>query len=385
MHLPRLHHLLLSLLGPAPLPDMLAALDGDDWSALNAIAATHRLQPLLHSKYGAGGGQIMPANILASWSDAYRHAGLQALVQRRDLIAAVRILGQAGIQAVALKGAWLAWYAYPAPAQRPLRDLDLLVGQDAAMAAWNALREAGYSAPEGEPDNDAARRDKHLPALITLADTPVELHMRCWEKPEQAGHAMPRPIDDAIQDRARAVPGDDSGILYPCADDMFAHLAVHAAYSHWFDTGPAALVDIAMMDQSAHLNWPDLWQRGVAEGWLKGAALLVALTDRWCKPGLLARSQCPHTVPDGALAVASQLLLQPLERRAGARMIARVRRDGLAATLGAKIAEAVRAPQHFARLAGRRTADTLSGALNRDSQARSRQMRDLGAWLFDRG
>ena len=67
-----------------------------------------------------------PAQIAASWQAAHRIAAMQAMVQRAELAETCALLERAGFAPIALKGAWLSAHAYPEPAQRPMRDIDLL-------------------------------------------------------------------------------------------------------------------------------------------------------------------------------------------------------------------------------------------------------------------
>ncbi len=120
---PALRRHLLDLIAeaPGPAPD----LSPTDWDALDALAAEHRLQPLLHSHRRAD--PAVPERLRAVWKAAHREAGLIAMTQRADLLDTVALLRAEGIEPVAMKGAWLAWHAYPQPTLRPMRDLDLLV------------------------------------------------------------------------------------------------------------------------------------------------------------------------------------------------------------------------------------------------------------------
>ena len=377
--LSRLRRLLLAMLRPGPADPALAGLNETQWQALDAMAAEHRLQPLLHAEWsGAARAAVVPPAILSGWAEAYRFATMAALGQKGTLIATMRLLDEAGMQPIALKGAWLAWHAYAAPALRPMRDIDVLVRCDQALAAWHLLHDAGYTAPEGAPDQAAAARDKHLPALITPSGVAVEIHSACWETADQAGHPMPQPRDAAL--RARAQHTD--GVPYPAAQDMLAHLMVHAVYSHWLDVGPLVLTDIDALVRKASPDWPQFWAEAKAEGWHKGAALLLALAGHWRRPGLLQECRCPEPVPQALLDAAPDLMLQTMERRAGARILARLGRDGVGAAMQAKWAEAMRDPARAISLVGRRIRDLSAGLAHADARRKSADMRDLGQWLL---
>ena len=377
--IPRLRRLLLALLRPDPADPGLEGLNHEEWQMLDAMAAEHRLQPLLFAEWsGPARNGVVPDAILIGWSQAYRAAAIAALAQKGALIGAVRMLEKSGLRPIALKGAWLAWHAHPAPALRPMRDIDLLVETHQAEAAWRLLHDAGHAAPFGTPDKAAATRDKHLPPLIGPSGVVIEIHGACWETADQAGHAMPLARDSAM--RAHAQMAD--GVLYPAPEDMLAHLVVHAVYSHWLDAGPLVLADIDALVRKAPPDWPQFWADAEAEGWQKGAALLLGLTDRWRRPGLLEQCGCPESVPPTLLEAAPDLMLQAMEKRAGARILARLGREGVMATGRAKLAEAASNPHRAASLAGRRVRDLLSGLCHAGARRKSADMRDLGRWLL---
>lgn len=376
---PQLRRLALSLLHTAgPLEADLSSLSASDWDRLDAILGEYRLQPLLHAERKDA---PVPPGIATGWASAYRTAGLVALRQRAALIAGNRLLNDAGIPAVALKGAWLAWHAYAAPAMRPMRDIDLLVDPGNLAPAWCVLKAAGYTAPFGEPDWDAPLRDKHLPPLLSPDGVMLELHGRAWETDEQAGHAMPLGADGLL---ARAGPGaKGDGVLYPLPEDTLVHLLVHAVYSHWLDCGPLVLADVDVLLRNSPPCWPSFWRRAEAEGWERGAALVLALADRWRRPGILIESGCPTSIPSELLDAAPDLLLQSPDRRAEARIIARLGRDGVAGLARAKWAEARSHPAHFARTLLRRGAQLLAGASSPKAREKARAMERLGDWLLD--
>lgn len=383
MEQPELRRLALALIGPGAPDPRLASLEPRQWTALNAMLASQRLQPLLHAERGhnaAGCG--LPANIAASWAEAHRQSGIAALRQRGSLLRAVDVLATGGVAAVALKGAWLGWHAYPAPAMRPMRDLDLLVAPADLASAWRLLRATGHDAPLGEPDWARALRAKHLPPLVCKDGVTIELHGRPWESDAQAGHAMPRGADRLLE---RAMPHANGGRLhYLPSDDTLAHLIIHAVYTHWLDCGPLVMVDIDFLLRRHPPCWPDFWQRARAEGWDRGAALVLGLADRWRRPGILATNDCPWAVPQILLEEAPELLMQTPEGRAQAHIMARIGRSGIGGLARAKWAEARAHPNYFARQLGRRISQFLAGAVNTQSREKARAMNRLGQWLLPR-
>lgn len=299
-----------------------ASLVGDRWEALNRRAAEHRLQPLLHA-CGAD-DEAVPEAIRARWAGAYRANAIAALHQRAELLEIVDRFATAGIPALALKGAWLAWTCYDAPAERPLRDLDLLVPPERVVEAQELLIIAGFvqDDPGALQLSEWAKRFKHLPALTSSSGTVIELHTRLWDEdgsnPPQPAGLFERAIADAEHPRLR----------YPAPPDMLMHLAVHAAF-HRFDGGPLMLVDFERLVATRSFDWSAIWERAAHERWDRALALALGGADRWVRPGLLAETRCPLTVPEELIAELPWLLAKPLSARGDDIAAAKLARGGL--------------------------------------------------------
>lgn len=320
-----LRRVLLALVGTGPVPD-LSALAERDWQALDRLAAQHRLQPLLHFQHRES--PDIPPAVSAGWAAAYRAQAILALSQRAELDRTVALLRRAGLAPLALKGAWLGSHAYPHPALRPLRDIDLLLDPGSVVAGFEVLGAAGYRQiePTALALADLIRTDKHLPPLLSPGGTVVELHHRLWEPDGRLDHASPLEIDAAVR---RAAVTEADGLSYPAPADMLAHLIVHAVYSHRLDCGPLLLADIDYLLQVRTIDWAVFWDRAAAEGWRGGARMVLALVERWRDAGsiVLTASAGPD-VPAALLDDAADLLLQDLDSRHSAAVLASVRRQG---------------------------------------------------------
>ena len=370
--------MVLSLLKPA---SILPAVSEEEWKRIDAIAAEHRLQPLFHAEWGGQPeARSIPSPILDGWKRAHRSAALTALVQRASLMETTAWLRRAGIVSVALKGAFLAWCSYPAAAMRPMRDVDLLVRRRDLAGAWQVLRRSGFAAPLGEPQSDGASHDKHLPPLVSPSGVAIELHGRIWETGDQVGYRMPLAREERLFERALAERGE---ISFPAPQDMLVHLVVHAVHSHWLDVGPLVLADIGFLLRTVEPDWPSFWAEGQREGWSRAAAIVFALTDRWRVPGLLDRCACPLGVPEDVLEEASHLVLQSLENRAGARMLARLRRSGWPELLQAKAAEFRARPLYAVANLPRRFSQLRQATAAPQDRQRTDAMMRLGHWLND--
>jgi hypothetical protein len=275
--LARLRGVLLDLLSAHAVPAArLAGLNAGDWARLEALAQSYHCDPLLH--YRRSALAAVPDDLRARWRMRYRASAMRALVLKAELREVTTLLEQAGLAPIALKGAWLAWHAYPDPALRPMSDIDLLLTPETVLAGYALLQAHGYrvAAPPEMALADLLRFDKHLPELIAPRGTIIELHHRLWEPDGRLDHASPTHDEAAVRARAQQI----DGILYPAPEDMLAHLLIHAAYGHRLNCGPVILTDIAFFMASHPIDWPRFWARAAREGWRPGARLLLAVAAK---------------------------------------------------------------------------------------------------------
>jgi hypothetical protein len=162
-----------------------------DWPRLVNHADGHTLTPALYAAWRDQQAlPVIPAAIGDRLAQAYAHNALRQAHIRAELVEIDRLLSDAGIPHIALKGWSLVERLYPDPAQRLIRDHDFLVPAKWAEAGHRALREAGFR-PVASGDGWV---EKHLSPLWRnegyqwsgyLFDPhyprPVELHVQLWE------------------------------------------------------------------------------------------------------------------------------------------------------------------------------------------------------------
>ncbi len=350
------------------MPEADALLLHDEWLVIDAMAHQHRLQPLLSNSVGRS--LPVPPALREGWGQAARDAAIEMLAQRGAMFDLVRTLRSEGIETVALKGAWLGWYVWPAPELRPMRDLDLLTTQRAqAQVAWDIVRDSGWTLGK---DHEGSEDGKELPELISPDGLALEIHRALWEDHHEAHRPMPVP-DPAMFERTRSGDADDPA-RYLCEEDMFMHVVIHSAYSHWLDAGPLVLADIDFLLQRWTPDWPKLWERAEREEWSRGAALMLALVDRWWRPGTFAASQCPHPTPTAIVEAAPDLLLQDLDHRRASRLVAEW--DNRGGIIG-RVVQHGSQPIEFAKKAMARAGELT----NPEIRAQARQTVALKLWL----
>jgi len=293
----------------------MAGLAPPEWQALAAMARQHRLEPLLHRNLEATPQWPVPEDISRRWRRSFRRSAIRALACERVIAGIARRFDASCIPYVALKGAWLALHAYPHPALRPLRDIDILVPSGCARQAYDLLREQGFKPRNrAEPSIDhAVSRGKHLPGLVSPTDAiGVEIHHRLLT-PDRSRKQHVLETDDVLRRRITMASGA-GGIAYPAPTDMLLHLIVHAVYEHGFCNGPLILTDIAQLLHRAEVDWDRFWAMAERGGWSDGCRLILGLASHYhavrvSQPTTLA---CP---PEAVLRMAALMMLQDHERR----------------------------------------------------------------------
>lgn len=269
---------------------------------------------------------MIPAVLAEDWKQAHRLAAIQAMALSAELKTVTALLEEAGLAPIALKGAWLAWHAYPAPALRPMRDLDLLLDADTAIAAFELLKASGYRAEAVQELalEDVLRLEKHMPALIGPRGVVIELHQRLWEIDGRMDHAAPAGLGGNPRDRA-VRQGD---ITCLSATDMLAHLIIHASYDHRLDCGPLLLFDIAFLLRREAVDWHHFWAIARTGNWQRGARLVLKLVANHDPTVPMTFPPDLPVVPSELLQSAPDLLLQDLASRQSAGVMATARAAG---------------------------------------------------------
>ena len=187
--LPHLQGLLLDMLSTHRQIEVgaIVALELPDWEILLRMVSQHRLGPLLHWRLTRERSNLsVPEAVKAGLAASFKRATLHILAMQRELLLTHRILKKARIPHIALKGAFLAFNAYPNPALRPLRDLDILVPKDSVLHAYQVLQDGGLSRLAEHPGDPSAVAElyKHLPPLVSPSgQTCIELHLRLSNHP----------------------------------------------------------------------------------------------------------------------------------------------------------------------------------------------------------
>lgn len=314
--------LLLDLLSPIQHvdPACLRSLDDDDWAVMLEMARQHRVCALLHWQ-ARRRGHPFPATVMERLVQLSRQHAMRALTMQRELVLLARMLRDAGIPFVALKGAYLAFHAYPESRLRPLRDIDILVPRAQVLRAYQVMLDNGLTRHPDYPGDPAAALEtfKHLPLLRSASgQVAVELHDRLFD---------PNKLQQACADLARTeqfwarcvdIPVAGEQVRFESPTDLLLHLIVHAVYDHEFNNGPLLLSDLAFLLDSRPIDWTLFWRLAQEGGHTLGCVLALTLTERYWGEKPIAWPADADAIRDEARArweSAAVLMLQDISRR----------------------------------------------------------------------
>lgn len=320
--------MVLDMLAGGSRPDckVMAAISPAEWHALAAMARQHRLEPILHRNLEVAGTWPIPEEIAKRWRLAFRKSAVRALTHEKIIHRLAASFDAARLPYAALKGAWLAWHAYPHAALRPLRDIDILVPADRAREAFDLLHSQGFVPrnPSEPSVEHALAHGKHLPGLTAPADKiSVEIHHRLL-MPDQARRQQVLTTEDILSTRILR-PSRTGDIAYPASTEMLLHLVIHGVYEHRFCNGPLVLSDIAHLVERSEVDWDRFWTLAERGGWSEGCQLMLGLVARHC-PLRKPQTGISSKVPEQVMRMAALMMLQDHEHRG---------RTALMASLGA--------------------------------------------------
>ncbi len=134
-----------------------------DWDSIVLEAERHSLAPLLYTHLRQLDTTI-PANVKLQLQGLFLRHQRANDIRLSRLAKILTILDTEKIPVIVLKGAALAHVVYPAPALRPMKDLDILVSPQQAEQVQEILRNSGFS--HAMPDDPTPEDHHHLPVIM---------------------------------------------------------------------------------------------------------------------------------------------------------------------------------------------------------------------------
>lgn len=264
----------------AQLPTAVTAqlMQAEDWDYLLRIAKDHRLGAMLHNRLKRDDlAHIVPERVLTSLKAAYRKSALRSLVVYRELAKVTQLLEAEGIPSIALKGAYLARFAYPDPALRPMRDIDLLLKPEQAIKAFELLKSQGYRVYDAVPETVFTNLI-HLPPLISSEGIAIELHRRLFEP--EFGLEPSTDSESTLWESCLFENVGGIQVRFLSTETLLLHLCIHATISHHFNLGTLALADVAFLVKTHVIDWHKFLEMVSTGGWQRCALALLYLAKK---------------------------------------------------------------------------------------------------------
>jgi len=271
----REHEFLLHLLG-RPGPEQSLALrtaaSQIDWQRLLEITSPDLLSYLGYKINENGFISQCPARLRLEAGDARRATAARWLRLRFELRNLVSEFARHKLDFVVLKGAVLAFIAYPDCSLRSVADVDLLVRPQNLARALELINEAGFQCPK--------RFEYAHPAIIKDFVVPGEEISLPLEKPdtqalievhtqlESAEPWFPVPIGK-VWEHTEGTDWNDVRILILDPHEFLFHLVLHLARGHFFSSGLRPLLDVHLWVelQEKRLNWEWIAGESVRRGY----------------------------------------------------------------------------------------------------------------------
>jgi len=204
-----------------------------DWERVLRIVDRHRVHGLVHEGIQAAGIHPPPAIFGRLKASAAENARANLAITAETLRLQRKFEAE-GIACVFFKGAPLAVDLYEGLALRHMRDIDVLVEEDALDAAITVVEAAGFHLSNSRPPMRPKERRiwllvyRDLEFLHPVSGVRLELHWRLTRNPFLFRPAFPELAPHKVS------LGTSEAVRALAPEDLFAYLAAHGALDAWF-------------------------------------------------------------------------------------------------------------------------------------------------------
>ncbi len=222
------------------------------WPLVLERAYSHQVYPLLYRNLRDLGFPGVPDQIHAELKRAYTANGMRNQLFAEELARLLRLLGEAGIPVIPLKGVTLAESLYGDLGARVCADIDILVPANDAVRARRIILMNGYSSQFTE--QFFARHQLHTTSeALLVSETDVltclvELH---WTLLHSSSKDQEATTNLWSESQPREFFGAKLRDLTP--EWQFLYLSFHAAYHRW--NSLKWLADIHDLCLSTNIDW----------------------------------------------------------------------------------------------------------------------------------
>jgi hypothetical protein len=171
---------------------------------------------------------------------------------------------------------------YPDPAQRPMRDLDIIVGIEHLQPVFSLLLDNGFTqlSGHGVPNEVWLKTNKHLPELqCPISGIIVEVHSRLFTSDDPEAVPADLATFERLFERRLPVADTANWPLYPSVTDSLLHVIVHAVDDHFFNNGPVFIADVYHILSKGGVDWARFWSMAAEAGWTNPCMLVFDMVE----------------------------------------------------------------------------------------------------------
>ncbi len=251
----------------------------DSWNNIVHFAQKMHLTPLLYSTLKSKENVIPPPEIFMQLKSFYQANAARNLFFTHSLLVLLTELGKKNIQAIPLKGIYLANCVYDNPSARQMNDLDIMVRWEDVPAAWGIVENLGFKASDTFHLDDTYRRIKHhAPDFLHPSGTRAEIH---WNILSPNGGNRGKSLEDMIW--LHTMPGEILGkkALFLRPELSILHSTIHLTFLHMFNSGIRDIYDIDNIHRKFRgtIDWEFLMAFSKRFRFERALHLVLALTD----------------------------------------------------------------------------------------------------------
>jgi hypothetical protein len=235
-----------------------------DWPRLFQCARRHEIFPLLYAGLRTLGFPGVPDPVRSEWTKIFRLNAIRNELLAGELARLLRLLGDAGIPVMPVKGIALAESLYGDPALRICADIDILVPPERFGEAFHFLLASGYEAGFTQPALVALLARYGKDCLLMRQDSaclyPLQLHCGLiWGGPAE------RSLAEEIWSEASRITFRGVPAFALSAEWEFLYYAIHAARHGLFPL--KWLVDLDRICTRGNLDWERVKEKAKLLGW----------------------------------------------------------------------------------------------------------------------
>lgn len=237
-----------------------------DWVRITALAHREQALGVLWKRLRPHVAQVPEAHA-AQFAQLARVAEFHLAHLQHRFEESVVALAGAGIDVVLLKGAGLAYTAYPSFASRPMSDVDLLLRPNQDGPAQALLGGVGWDWRRDEESERFYAEHHHLPPLFDTrgGGASLELHTSLFI----AGHPLRLTAGD-MWAAARTIRVAGAAAFVPHPHHQLLHACLHFAWGHVMQSGAwRTFRDVAAIIRTGEVDWDAFirmaeWSRGAS-------------------------------------------------------------------------------------------------------------------------